>query len=110
MTSFSQKSRNSARATVDTLNTHGDISQTAECANCGEKGLCRRRSFSEQAWTMLLLWNEINPGAVDKGVCEQCYEEMRDSLIDRADEVEAALNQDPKQVERVRKKLSRIAV
>lgn len=63
------------------------------CKNCSNTTVCRRRPFSEQAWTVLLLWNEINPHAVDQPICEECYEEMRDVLIDRADEIEAAMEQ-----------------
>ena len=78
------------------------------CKNCSTHEICRRRTFSEQAWTVLLLWNEINPGAVDQPICEQCYEEMRDILIDRADEVEAAMQQTD-EVEKIRQRLSNLA-
>jgi hypothetical protein len=65
--------------------------KTSNCGNCGNESSCRRRVFSEQAWTMLLLWNEINPQAVDQAICDECYQEIREILIDRHDEVEAAL-------------------
>ena len=78
------------------------------CKNCSSQGICRRRSFSEQAWTVLLLWNEINPGSVDQPICEQCYEEMRDILIDRADEIESAMQQ-TEEVAKIRQRLSQLA-
>lgn len=66
---------------------------TETCANCGEDGKCRRRDFSEQAWTVLVVWNEVQTAAVDQAVCDHCYNELREVLIDRADEIENALRQ-----------------
>ena len=62
------------------------------CSNCGEDTKCRRRDFSEQAWTVLVLWNEVQAAAVDQPICEGCYDELREVLIDRAEEIEAAIN------------------
>jgi hypothetical protein len=62
------------------------------CSNCGEDAKCRRRDFSEQAWTVLVLWAEVQGGAVDQPICEHCYNELREVLIDRADEIEAAIS------------------
>ena len=78
------------------------------CKNCSTQSFCRKRSFSEQAWTVLLLWNEINPGCVDQPICDQCYEEMRDILIDRANEIEAAMKQTD-EVEKIRRRLAHLA-
>ena len=61
-----------------------------------------------QAWTVLLLWNEINPNSVDQAMCQDCYEEMREILIDRADEIEVAM-QENKQVPAIQKKLKKLA-
>lgn len=80
----------------------------SSCCNCSKETKCRRRSFSEQAWTVLLLWNEISPAAVDHPICESCYEEMRDILIDRADEIEAAMEQ-REEVEKIKRKLHHLA-
>ena len=64
---------------------------STECFNCGSESKCRRRDFSEQAWTVLLLWDEVQPAAVDQPICEDCYNELRETLIDRAEEMELAL-------------------
>lgn len=69
--------------------------KTSNCNNCGTESSCRRRVFSEQAWTLLLLWNEINPQAVDQPICDECYHEIREILIDRSDEVDAAMQEAP---------------
>ncbi len=64
----------------------------SECCNCGTDSKCRRREFSEQAWTVLLLWNEVQASAVDQPICDSCYDELRETLIDRAEELDGALN------------------
>ncbi len=61
------------------------------CCNCGEDTKSRRREFSEQAWTVLVLWSEVQTAAVDQPICEGCYNELREVLIDRAEEIESAL-------------------
>ena len=61
------------------------------CANCGADAKCRRRDFSEQAWSVLLLWKEVQTSTVDQAICEDCYNELREVLIDRADEIDGAL-------------------
>lgn len=78
------------------------------CHNCNAEARCSRRQFSEQAWTVLLLWNEINPSAVDQPICSDCYEEMRDILIDRTDEIERAMQQS-EEVARIKQQLSNLA-
>ncbi len=67
------------------------ISSTENCANCGADSKCRRRDFSEQAWSVLLLWKEVQTSTVDQAICEDCYNELREVLIDRADEIEDAV-------------------
>lgn len=63
-----------------------------ECSNCKCMARARRRDFSSQAWTVLLFWNEIGKEAVDQAICDECYGDLRDILIDRADEILEAVN------------------
>ena len=63
-----------------------------QCSNCNTEAKCRRRDFSEQAWTVLLLWNEVQATAVDQPICDDCYGDLRETLIDRAEEIDAALS------------------
>lgn len=63
------------------------------CSNCGTDTKCRKRDFSDQAWSFLVLWNEVSKQAVDQAICQSCYDELREVLIDRVDEIETALNQ-----------------
>lgn len=85
------------------------MTTTVSCANCGETSRCRRRQFSEQAWTVLLLWNEISPSVVDRPICSDCYEELREILIERTDEVEAVMRQQSDEVAEIREKLGSLA-
>ncbi len=78
------------------------------CNNCGSNAKCRRRSFSEQAWSVLLLWNEVNPNAIEKPICDDCYKELRDVLIDRTDEIESAMSQG-EELAMLKKKLANLA-
>lgn len=108
MRSFTEKTDTVITAGTSTQELHKSYpSKMSTCKNCNAKGMCRRRSFSEQAWTVLLLWNEINPGCVDQAICSQCYEELREILIDRADEIEMAMTQ-TEEVDRIRKSLTNI--
>ena len=113
MRSFTEKRKKKTVVSVEGTSTGWDVpvasqQKLAICKNCSSHSFCRRRSFSEQAWTVLLLWNEINPGCVDQPICDQCYEEMRDILIDRANEIEAAMQQTD-EVEKIRQRLSNLA-
>ena len=82
-----------------------ESTKSGMCNNCGVEARARRRTFSEQAWTVLLLWNEISPAAVDQPICEDCYQEMREILIDRTDEIEAAMQQSD-EVAKIKQKLN----
>jgi hypothetical protein len=62
------------------------------CANCAADAKSKRRDFSEQAWAVLLVWKEVQASSVDQPICEECYLELRETLIDRAGEIEEALN------------------
>lgn len=61
----------------------------SECPNCGADSKLKSREFSSDAWSALLHWGEINDQVVASPICEDCYSELRDVLIDRADEVHA---------------------
>ena len=62
-----------------------------ECSNCGAMAKSRRREFSDQVWAVLIAWGEVEANVVDHPICDDCYNELRDILIDRASEYEAAL-------------------
>lgn len=70
-----------------------------ECYNCGDESPSRKRCFSEQAWSVLLLWNEINAQTVEKPICDYCYAELRAVLMERMDEFDAAVLESMKNME-----------
>ena len=61
-----------------------------------------QRNFSEEALAMLLVWGELDVENIDAPICEYCYEDLRDVLIDRAGEIEV-MHKDglPKEVEQM---------
>ena len=109
MKSFTNEKKRNTVAVEDQSIGNSQHPGQLPCNNCGVNAMCRRRPFSEQAWTVLLLWNEISPDCVDKPICQECYDEMRDILIDRANEVELAFAQDEKKIAKIRKKLAKLA-
>lgn len=58
-----------------------------QCSSCEGHVKSVRREFSNQAWAALVAWNEISSKAVDDAICNDCYFNFRDVLIDRADEM-----------------------
>ena len=61
------------------------------CAMCKREAKCRLREISWQAWSLLLGWHEVDQFTVAKPLCDTCYTELRNILIDRSAEVEAAM-------------------
>ncbi|MDA9951303.1 hypothetical protein N9D31_01885 [Oligoflexaceae bacterium] len=62
-----------------------------ECGNCEISARSRRREFSDQIWSVLITWGEVGKSLVDSPICDDCYNEFRETLIDRATELELAL-------------------
>lgn len=61
------------------------------CSHCQLDTKSRRRDFSEQTWTVLHVWGEIDSRTIDQPICESCYNDLRYVLIDRTDEIESTL-------------------
>lgn len=59
----------------------------AECPRCGVETKLRVRSFSDQATAALIAWGELVSEHVAEPLCENCYGELREVLIDRAEEL-----------------------
>ena len=57
------------------------------CNACHGHSKAAKREFSEQAWAALVSWGEVPSEAVDTPICNDCYFNFRDVLIDRAEEV-----------------------
>lgn len=57
------------------------------CGACHGERKSTRREFSEQAWAALVSWGEVTEQTVDEPLCNECYGNLRDVLIDRSDEI-----------------------
>ena len=62
-----------------------------ECKCCGDEGRVRQRDFSPQAWTFLMHWEEIDSSVVGQPICNSCYDDLRELLIERSYEIERTL-------------------
>jgi hypothetical protein len=60
---------------------------THKCGSCDESVKSVKREFSDQAWAALVSWREVSPKSVDSPLCNDCYFNFRDVLIERADEI-----------------------
>ena len=63
------------------------MSVLLSCPNCGVLAKCIKRDFSDQAWSALLVWGEIEEDIIDMPLCDSCYNELRDILSERVDEI-----------------------
>lgn len=59
------------------------------CPCCQSETKLRHREFSAQAWSFLVSNNEIDEDNVGEAVCDDCYTDMREFLIESISEVEA---------------------
>ena len=58
-----------------------------ECSACCGQSKSVRREFSDQAVTALVLWGEIESKHVDQPLCNDCYFNLRDVLIERVADI-----------------------
>lgn len=58
-----------------------------DCPRCGESARLRARTFSDQAMAALVAWQEISEQAIVTPICDECYGELREVLIDRQEEL-----------------------
>ena len=68
---------------------------TNSCSVCCEERKSRSREFSTHAWTALTIWGEVEQTTFGQPICEGCYREMRDLLIERSEELHAMSAQQP---------------
>ena len=61
--------------------------KTHDCPRCGMQGRLQKRTFSDQAIAALVVWGELDQRHVAESICDGCYDELRDILIERSAEV-----------------------
>ena len=58
-----------------------------DCPRCGENTKVQKRLFSETALSALITWGDLEESLFDEAICDDCYKELRDVLIENADEL-----------------------
>lgn len=61
---------------------------TDNCPSCGEKLRLRKREFSPSAWLFLIENNELDKCKVGEPICDTCYEDFRELLIESMQDLE----------------------
>ncbi len=88
-----KSTKTSAPAAPQTNIITNDLHIAPSCLRCGNEEKAKRREISQSAWQALLYWQEVEKETVGSPMCQSCYNEIREILIDRADEIlEAAKN------------------
>ena len=65
-----------------------------DCKCCGDETRVRHRNFSPHAWAVLMAWEEIETEVIGQPICDSCYGDLREMLIERSGEVDAAIHQE----------------
>lgn len=63
--------------------------KTQECPRCANLARLQKRTFSDQALAALVVWNDLPEKLIDESICDDCYAELRDILIERIEDVKA---------------------
>jgi hypothetical protein len=58
-----------------------------DCPRCGNAARLEKRPFSDQALAALVTWGDMDRSLVGQAICEECYTEMRDILIERCEDI-----------------------
>ena len=58
------------------------------CAVCANQNKAISREFSSTAWSVLVAWEEVSFSDQNSPMCEQCYWDLREVLIDRSKEID----------------------
>ncbi|MCX6130146.1 MAG: hypothetical protein NTX25_13905 [Proteobacteria bacterium] len=58
-----------------------------DCPRCGNTARLEKRPFSDQVVAALITWGDIEQSLVGQAICEECYTELRDILIERSEDI-----------------------
>jgi len=58
------------------------------CAVCTKQKKSISRDFSSTAWSVLVAWDEVSFTDHESPMCEECYWDLREVLIDRSKEID----------------------
>jgi len=63
--------------------------KSQECPRCANQARLSKRTFSDQALAALIVWSDLTENLIDESICDDCYGELRDILIERIEDVKA---------------------
>lgn len=66
-----------------------------DCPRCSNSARLEKRPFSDQALAALIVWGDLDRMVVGLAICEECYSELRDILIERCEDIKKI---DPKDI------------
>ncbi len=58
-----------------------------DCPRCSNAARLEKRPFSDQALAALIIWGDMEQKLVKEPICEECYNELRDILIERGEDI-----------------------
>lgn len=60
----------------------------SKCYHCGKMAKVKIRDVSIESWEILYLLGEVERSEINMPICDTCYSELREVMIDRQDEVD----------------------
>lgn len=61
--------------------------KTTGCPRCSMNARLQKRTFSEPAIEALVRWGDMDSKLREEPICDSCYGELRDVLIERSAEL-----------------------
>ena len=58
-----------------------------DCPRCSNAARLEKRPFSDQAVAALIIWGDMEQSLIGQAICEECYSELRDILIERGEDI-----------------------
>lgn len=65
--------------------------ESSKCPRCETTAKLRPRDFSDQALATLVAHGDLGKTLVGASVCDECYDDLRDVLIEHQKEIPTAL-------------------
>lgn len=63
------------------------MAKICNCPRCNENSKLQKRLFSDTALAALISWGDLEEHLISEAICDSCYKELRDVLIDCADQL-----------------------
>lgn len=77
------------------------VDKKSKCFHCSDISKVRVRDVSTESWEILLAFGEVERSEVNMPICDTCYSELREVMIDRREEVQALLSKKTKKKQKL---------